>query len=491
MYFYQVAPFYHKAKCNILTWAQPVDDLENIKKDRIIMKKTHYTRLAAIMLVCVMAASAFFTACSKQEEEEEIPPPPPSDPLTGALVEDGFDESALTRRTVAFVVENAPDARPQWGMDDENYSPDILLQGEVEGGITRTLWLYSDYKKLPAVIGPMRSARPPYIKFSEMFDSVFIHWGMSHSKGEYIGANSIFSWHGVDHINQMTLDDKEGLYDRDGSRGVSSEHTGIVHTDKLEATMKNEGFRSEPKEFTKLNFFETAQPVSTDPAKTVSVKYSDRADWENTDWTYNEEDEMYHTSSFENDFKRDNLLVLYDDTEYITKSDYQGGGGGSVTYCDYLFSGGKAQLFTKGSVKELQWQRKAGKLMLIDPAVTMEDIEAKAAELMEADKKMSEKKAIREAAAALGAVIAEVPMTDEELEEAMTAFEKSKEAGEVEEDAEFEPEKYVSQSLNKGKTWIGWISANNGGSVKVDAGDLTITMPGSEDAGEGEESADA
>lgn len=487
MYFYQGAPFYHKAKCNILTWAQPVDDLENIKKDRIIMKKTHYTRLAAIMLVCVMAATAFFTACSKQEEEEEIPPPPPSDPLTGALVEDGFDETALERRTVAFVVENAPDARPQWGMDDENYAPDILLQGEVEGGITRTLWFYSDYNKLPEVIGPTRSARPPFIRFSKLFDSVFIHWGMSHSKGDYVGANTVFRREGIDHINQMTLDDQEGLYDRDHSRNVSSEHTGIIHTSKLEATMKNEKIRMEPKEYSKLNFYETPQPVTTDAASKISVTYSERADWETTDWTYNEEDEMYHTSSFENDFKRDNLLVLYDDTEYITKENYEGGGGGSVTYCDYLFKGGRAQLFTKGSVKELQWQRKAGKLMLIDPDVSMEDVREKAYELMEEDKKMSEKKAIREAVEALGVVVAEVPMTDEELEEAMAEFEAAKEAGEVEEDAEFEPEMYVAQRLNKGKTWIGWVSANNGGSVNVEAGDLTITMPGSDDAAEGEE----
>lgn len=455
------------------------------------MKNKHYTRLAILMLVCTMIATALFSACSKEEEDEELPPPPPSDPLTGALVEDGFDEAALGRRTVAFVVENAPDARPQWGMDDENYSPDILLQGEVEGGITRTLWFYSDYNKLPEVIGPTRSARPPFIRFSKLFDSVFVHWGMSHSKGDYVGANTVFRKEKVDHINQMTLDDKEGLYDRDHSRNVSSEHTGIIHTDKLEATMKNEDIRMEPKEYSKLYFYETPQPVTTDPAKKVSVTYSTRSDWETTDWTYNEEDEMYHTSSFDNDFKRDNLLVLYDDTEYITKANYEGGGGGSVTYCDYLFSGGRAQLFTKGSVKELQWQRKAGKLMLMDPDVTMEDIDAKVAEIMEADKKKSLKKATREALEEMDVVIADIPMKDSELEEAMAEFEAKKEAGEVEEDAEFEPEKYVVQRLNKGKTWIGWVSANNGGNIKVEAGDLTITMPGDEETAEGEGEAES
>ena len=47
----------------------------------------------------------------------------PSNSLTGFTTADGYDESADGRRVVAFVVENTPDARPQWGMDDENYSP--------------------------------------------------------------------------------------------------------------------------------------------------------------------------------------------------------------------------------------------------------------------------------------------------------------------------------------------------------------------------------
>jgi len=135
------------------------------------------------MLLCVtMVGTTLLASCGEPEPEE--PAPLPSNSLTGFTTADGYDESADDRRVVAFVVENTPDARPQWGMDDENYSPDIVLQGEVEGGITRMLWFYADYEKLPEIIGPTRSARPPYIRFSELFDAIFIHWGMSHSKGD-------------------------------------------------------------------------------------------------------------------------------------------------------------------------------------------------------------------------------------------------------------------------------------------------------------------
>ena len=430
------------------------------------MKKSIFNKFSIIAIISILSLSAVLSGC-KAEEPVEEPPPPPSDPLTGALVEDGFDETALNRRITAFVVENTPDARPQWGLDDENYSPDIVLQGEVEGGITRTLWFYTDYNKLPEVIGPTRSARPPFINFSRMFDSIFIHWGMSYSKGEYRGANTIFRWYDVDHINQMTLDDKEGMYDRDHSRNVSSEHTGIIYGAKVPATIKNEGFRTEPEEISKLYFYENTQPVSTETAAKISVIYSDKTDWETTDWEYNEEDGKYHSNSFDNDFVRDNLLILYDDTEYITKDNYHGGGS-SVTYCDYLFKGGKAQLFTQGSVKEIQWQRKAGKLLLIDP-------DKDAAEIYALNHDKDEENDDKEA------IIAEIPLNDEEQEEADKKKAEAEEAGE-----EYLPEMYVAQPINKGKTWIGWVSNNNGGVVTVTPGDYTITMPGTEGAEEEE-----
>ena len=178
------------------------------------MKKRSKILISCLMMVIL--AAVMMTGCSKKEEAK---PEPVRNPLPGS---EKFDSAAQGIRPVALVVENAPDARPQWGMTDKKYSPDIILQGEVEGGITRTLWFYADYNKLPKKIGPMRSARPPYIKFSELFDAIFIHWGQSSSSSEYKGANTVFKEDKVDHINQMTYKGKVYLYTRDNSRDVSS-----------------------------------------------------------------------------------------------------------------------------------------------------------------------------------------------------------------------------------------------------------------------------
>ena len=403
------------------------------------MKDSKLKRSLVMLLCMCMICTMLLASCGS--DGPEAASALPHNILTGETEEDGYDTAADKQRVAAFVVENAPDARPQWGMDDAKYSPDIVIQGEVEGGITRTLWLYADYNKLPEQIGPMRSARPPFIKFSELFDSVFFHWGMSHSKGSYVGASTVFKKDNVDHINQMSYNGEVDLFGRDHTRNVSSEHTGVLYGDKAAEAIKGEGFRTEPEEYTELFFNQESVPVSDKSATNVGVKYSSKS-YEDEYWEYNEEDGLYHTSDFENDFARENLLVLYDKTEYITKENYAGPGStGSVTYCDYKLDGGKAQLFSKGTVKDIEWKVEDGKLILIDPDTDLETAEAANQDALNAAKEAGE---------------------DTYVNPYMLIGEE-----EGNEDGESTGDVYVAQPLNKGKTWIGWVSSNNGGRVSV------------------------
>ena len=384
--------------------------------------KKRWLMLAFLMIFA--AGAVMMTGCGSQKTssssasvtaaEEEIVVPP-TNPLTGAGVEDGFDADALNRRIASFVVENAPDARPQWGMTDEKYSPDIILQAEVEGGITRTLWMYADYNKLPEVIGPMRSARPPFIRFARLFDSYFFHWGKSHTENGYVGANTVFHQEMVSHIDQMHFDDDIGLFDRDHTRNVSSEHTGILYGDKVPAAIKKMKFRIEPNEYTKLNFNEEVQPLSSKSATSVNVAFSDRS-FEAIIWNYHDDDHMYHTAHFENDLARDNLLILSAETEYQEKTNYKGTGS-SVVYCDYKMKGGKGLILSQGTRKKIKWKVKDHKLILID---------------------LKETRKARKEAIAGG-------MSEEEAKDII-----------------------VEAKLNPGKTWIGWISSNHNGSADVE-----------------------
>ena len=230
----------------------------------------------------------------------------------------------------------------------------------------------------------------------------------------------------------MTFVDDVGLYDRDHTRSTSMEHRGILYGDKVPEAIASVKFRTEPKEYTELKFRDFLMPVSVTPANEVRVDYSDRTDWETTVWKYNPDDKKYYTSNFENNLCRDNLLILFDKTEYVDKANYKGEVGHTVTYCDYKLGGGKGKLISYGPVKDIEWSVVDKKLILTDPAGT--EIER------------------QKAAAAEG-------------EEAEEGENESAEA--AEESAEGIEEIVCPAYLNPGKTWIGWVSSNHNGKVTI------------------------
>lgn len=380
------------------------------------MKKK--TALLTSIILVIALGMTLLAGCGKKTAESSAAEEPVviRNPLTGST---DFDESAVGVRPVALVVENAPDARPQWGMDDAEYSPDIILQGEVEGGITRTLWFYADYTKLPEQVGPMRSARPPYIKFSELFDAIFIHWGQSTTENGYTGANTVFKEDKVDHINEMNYDDPVGLFDRDSSRDVSSEHTGILYGDKVADAIEDKGFDTTLSDTaTQLLFNEDIQDVGEDTCGKVTLTWSDRG-YEDAIWTYDEESGEYTTDDFENNLTRENLLILFDKTEYVIKTNYHNTGN-SLAYCDYKLAGGKGKLISNGTVTDIEWDVNDDNQLEIFNTVEVEDEDA-----------------------------------DSDSEDST--------------DADSEPKtKKVMVALNPGKTWIGWASSNNGGKVQIE-----------------------
>ncbi len=324
--------------------------------------------VVAVVVVIAIALGVYFGVVRGKNEEPTSgvtnttteattqAPVAVTNPFTG---ESDYNENAVGKRPVALVVENAQAARPQWGIN----SPDIIVEGEVEGGETRMLWLYADYTSVPDKVGPMRSARPPYIRFSEMFDAVFIHWGQSKSKGDYVGANTVFEQDNVDHINQMTYSGKVDLFTRDQTRNVSTEHTGVLHGKKIAAALKEQKIRTDVNEskFTTFDFNEKATAVGDDACNALALTFSSRT--RTRDWTYKSDDQMYHSTDYETDVEMKNLIVLFDNTSYTTKANYKGSGKGE-TYCNYDLAGGKGVLASQGTYTEIKWSKKDGKLSL-------------------------------------------------------------------------------------------------------------------------------
>ena len=148
------------------------------------------------------------------EPGEEIPAN--MNPLTGQL---DLSESAQGARPIAIMVENQPVARPQWGIT----SPDLIIEGLAEGGITRMMWVYADANKIPDKVGPVRSARHDFVELAAGMNAIYAHWGGSDGKtlGKYM-AYQAFDKFDVDNIDGTKYENT--YFFRDTTRNVSLEH---------------------------------------------------------------------------------------------------------------------------------------------------------------------------------------------------------------------------------------------------------------------------
>lgn len=243
--------------------------------------KAIITRTVCAALIASMVFGG--TACGKKNNDEDNKPSENSsysqqsseqsstssakgniNPLTGNY---GLASSAVGKRPIAVVVENAPAARPQWGLS----TPDVLIEGLVEGGYTRMLLLYSDVDSIPKV-GPIRSARHDFVELSECFDSIYVHCGWSTYAKAKIESDK------VNNLNGIQGYAKQFFY-RDSSRkSKGTEHTGYSKGEYIDATIGSLKYRTDVKDAYKsvlhFNDPETAVKPAGGSCTSVSFMYS-------------------------------------------------------------------------------------------------------------------------------------------------------------------------------------------------------------------------
>ena len=335
--------------------------------------------IIAVLLVAIGAGVYFGFFYNKEEPETpttttietttetttEAPVAGTLNPLTG---EAGYNEAALGKRPVAVVVENeysSSPVRPQWGLNEA----DIVLEGESEYS-TRLLLFWADYTNMPAQIGPARSARPPFIRFSQLFDSIFIHAGLSKTKGNYVGADTVFETDNVDHINLLKYSENGTYFGRDKSRTSTIEHTGFLNGKNTAELISKANINTSlnSAKFSQFEFNETAQPLSEQQATSVNYVWSNRCP-KKANFTYDASTAKYTTTDFDSQFGKanlefENLIFLMDTTEYIVKENYKN--GKSETYCNYKLAGGSGAVLSNGTAVNIKWGVTNGKLWMTD-----------------------------------------------------------------------------------------------------------------------------
>lgn len=180
-------------------------------------------------------------------------------------------------RSVAVVVDNVGDARPQASLNDAK----IVYEVTVEGGLTRLLAIYKNIEDMEKTIGPVRSARPVFLEYAMENDSIFVHFGYSEkAKNE---------------IAQFKIDNVNGLVAEATTFWRTSEkkapHNALTNMKKVMEYAENKGYETTSNKESVLNY--VTDEITLDEgtvANTVNVPYKSNY---KVSFKYNEETKMY------------------------------------------------------------------------------------------------------------------------------------------------------------------------------------------------------
>lgn len=310
------------------------------------MKKRQIIKLTAAML-CVVISTFCLFACGKKTDEFETAKKPevtsevkPANynPLTGIA---DLDADAIGKRPIAVMVENHPQARPQWGL----CTPDIVIEGEVEGGITRMMWIYANVSDV-AKIGPTRSARHDYVELAEGLDAIYIHFGGSDLAYEKIKSDKVNDVDGI----------TDGSYfARDKSRKVATEHTAYTTGENIMKAIDKKGYRTDVDSAysSPFKFASAKRTLTGGVCSSVLTVFSN--EYQHT-FKYNAEDGLYYNYMNTKEMKDadgstmavSNVVILY--TDVIGPID-------AAKHMDWDLKGGKGVLVSNGTYENITWSK--------------------------------------------------------------------------------------------------------------------------------------
>lgn len=195
------------------------------------MTKKPHTRgwIAAAIVLTVIAAPLIWGSATRWPAHSHAVPasrPAPQilvDPLDGNPISTAVGR----RRPIGIVVDNHPEARPQWGLSVASR----IYEAITEGGVTRYLAVYGS--RDADRVGPVRSARTQFLNYALELDAPLAH----------VGGNE----DALDLIAQLHIADVDQLRDAGAYRrifrpGVAFEHTVFTSTESLRSLVDQKGW---------------------------------------------------------------------------------------------------------------------------------------------------------------------------------------------------------------------------------------------------------
>ncbi len=182
-------------------------------------------------------------------------------------------------RSVAIVIDNVGDARPQAALNDAA----IVYEVTVEGGLTRLLAVYKDIKDQTKTLGPVRSARPVFIDYALENDSIFVHYGYSPKAQKEIEQLKI------NNVNGLVV---SSVFWRTKEKTVP--HNALANMEKILAYASSRNYALTSKRDSVLNYVtDEVYLEDGEIANTVNIPYQSNY---KVSFKYNEETKLYERS---------------------------------------------------------------------------------------------------------------------------------------------------------------------------------------------------
>ena len=296
----------------------------------------------ALLLACTACGGGTeFTETSKESEESSQAEKEQGilNILTGTR-----DMATENARPIGFVVTDESSSVMQLNLE----AADMYLEAETEGGIPRILAIFSSVDRMPDVIGPVRSARPHFVKIAKALDAIYCHIGGSPT--------------GKQTIKNLGVDDLSNEYEKNQKLIASdnvSWNVSAFTKDKVLNAVDKKGLRTTTSTKAPYEFGEvTGGTDATNVSVRISASYKIAFDYDDANGVYlkhrNSADTPLHVTGTGGSVTASNVIVMFDNrTIDETWTDEK---GNHVRY-DFDLNSGEGLLFSQGKYKTIRWTR--------------------------------------------------------------------------------------------------------------------------------------
>ncbi len=269
-------------------------------------------------------------------------------PLTGL-----FDIiPAQSVRPVCVMIGNDDRSRPQAGID----KADMYVEAETEGGITRIMAVFAGVARVPGKLGPIRSARTPFILIAESLGSVYCHAGGSRAGLNVLRTADVGNIDALYGINNSAFWRDAGLRN---SKGL--EYSMMTSGERLNTRIKAFRFSQKTNNPSPFAF---GGSISGSSAENIQVKMSNL---QTLSFRYDADSGLYtkingtlsrgtaHKTIDGAILKATNIIIMYDN-KYNED-------GRTISF---RLQNGTGLLVSGGKSRQIRWSRSKGSLVFTE-----------------------------------------------------------------------------------------------------------------------------